>query len=102
MNKFKAFVWSALALILLVSGGIADTLKIGHIAETDHGSVPHDEGDLRRADQSLQRRPTRAGTVHVAHGTVARRRFSQPHQYLHLRRPDHGQLCRSADPSPFA
>ena len=32
MNKFKAFVWSALALILLVSGGIADTLKIGHIA----------------------------------------------------------------------
>ena len=29
--KFKAFVWSALALILLVSGGIADTLKIGHI-----------------------------------------------------------------------
>jgi len=32
MNKFKPIIWGALALILSVSGGVADTLKIGHIA----------------------------------------------------------------------
>ena len=32
MNKLKPIIWGALALILSVSGGISDTLKIGHIA----------------------------------------------------------------------
>ncbi len=32
MNKLKPIIWGALALILSVSGGMADTLKIGHIA----------------------------------------------------------------------
>ena len=32
MKNFKPIIWGALALILSVSGGVADTLKIGHIA----------------------------------------------------------------------
>ena len=32
MKKLKPIIWGVLALFLSVSGGIADTLKIGHIA----------------------------------------------------------------------